>query len=343
MTEYKEQTNIINRLKPGDRITAFFVVRKKELKTKKDGSPYLLLGLGDATGRISATFWNDVQRIHDAFRQGDTVKVRGTVMSYKDTLQLSVQQIRKAESADKVDPNVFIPRGEIDVKRLSERLFKTIQSVKNPHLHMLLKYIFNDSHWYDLFIEAPGGKLWHHAYKGGLLEHTMAVVETCETMARIYPMAHRDLLITGALLHDMGKIEEYGYDRGFIDFTDEGRLWGHISIGGQHIRALIENIEKENGFSQELKKQLIHLILSHQGELEHGSPVLPQTLEAMILYYADEMDSKANALKHIIERDSKPGRTWSQYINLLDRFIYLGNSVSSDGNSTTSTTDTSER
>jgi len=136
-------------------------------------------------------------------------------------------------------------------------------------------------------------------------------------------MADRDLLITGAILHDIGKIDEYGFDQGFIDFTDEGRLWGHISIGAQRIRTLIEEMEKKEGFSPELKKQLIHLILSHQGELEHGSPVLPATIEAMILYYSDEMDSKANALKHIIQRDSEPGRKWSQYVNLLDRFIYL--------------------
>ena len=133
----------------------------------------------------------------------------------------------------------------------------------------------------------------------------------------------RDLLITGAILHDIGKLDEYGYDEGFIDFTDEGRLWGHISIGAQRIRTVIEEMEKEESFPAEMKKQLIHLILSHQGKLEHGSPVLPATMEAMILYYADEMDSKANALKHIIERDSEPGRRWSQYINLLDRFIYL--------------------
>jgi 3'-5' exoribonuclease len=174
-------------------------------------------------------------------------------------------------------------------------------------------------------MDAPGGKLWHHAYLGGLLEHTIAVVELCRTMAGIYPMVNRDLLMTGAILHDIGKIEEYGYGRGFIDFTDEGRLWGHISIGAQCVRAAIEELEREDGFPEELKTQVVHLILSHQGELEHGSPVLPQTLEAMILYYADEMDSKANALKHIIERDAKSGRTWSQYINLLDRFIYIGN------------------
>jgi len=142
-------------------------------------------------------------------------------------------------------------------------------------------------------------------------------------MSELYPFCNRDLLLTGALLHDIGKIDEYGYDKGFIDFTDQGRLWGHISIGAQLVRKAVEDIEESSSFSEELKKNIIHLILSHQGEYEHGSPVLPKTLEAIILYYADEMDSKANAFQHIIERDSEPGKRWSKYIRLVDRFLYL--------------------
>ena len=143
-------------------------------------------------------------------------------------------------------------------------------------------------------------------------------------MCNRYPTADRDLLLTGAVLHDIGKVEEYSFDMGYIDYSDTGRLWGHISIGAQRIRSFIEEMEQEKGFPEELKKNVIHLILSHQGELEHGSPVLPATLEAIILYYADEMDSKANAIKHIIDRDKAPGKKWSQYIHLLNRFIYLG-------------------
>jgi 3'-5' exoribonuclease len=330
MKKTDEESKTIREMVSGDRVTGFFVVRKKELKTKKDGSPYLLLALGDSTGRIPATLWNNVTPVHESVQMGDIVKVRGAVGTYNNALQFSVERIRKAELSDNIDKKAFIPRGDVNTESLIQHLTETLDSVKNPHLRRLLEGIFKESDWIDRFREAPGGKLWHHAYMGGLLEHTMAVVRVCETMAQLYPMADRDMLISGALLHDIGKLEEYGFDRGFIDYTDEGRLWGHISIGAQRVRAFIEDLEEKEPFPSELKKQIIHLILSHQGELEHGSPVLPQTLEAMILYYADEMDSKANALKHIIERDSEPDRKWSDYVNLLNRFIYLKDNTPPD-------------
>ena len=323
MTESTNVSKTIRDLAPGDKITGFFIVRKKELQTKKDGAPYLRIGLGDNTGRISATIWDNAKAVYETFNVGDIVKVKGSVVTFRDSIQLSVARIRKAEPSDGVEKETFLKKGEIDTDALFRQLIQKTESVKNPHLRRLLERIFKNPEWEKRFQEAPGGKLWHHAYLGGLLEHTMAVVEVCETMARLYPMADRDLLIAGAILHDLGKLDEYGYDQGFIDFTDEGRLWGHISIGAQKVRSIIEELEKEEGFPDEPKKQIIHLVLSHQGKLEHGSPVLPQTLEAIILYYADEMDAKANALKHIIERDKEPGRKWSQYVNLLERYIYL--------------------
>ena len=325
MNDAQEQHKTIKELTPGENVIGFYVVRKTELKTKKDGVPYMLLELGDSTGRITATLWDEAKTVYDSLHVGDIVKIKGSVMTYKDQIQMSVEKIRKAEAEDRINAKDFVPKKDVDIKNLFRTLNEKIDSVQTLALRNLLLTVFNDPEWKDRFKEAPGGKLWHHAYLGGLLEHTLAVVELCETMARLYPMTDRDLLITGALLHDIGKIEEYGYDQGFIDYTDEGRLWGHISIGAQRVRAKIEEMEKKEGFPTELKKHLVHLILSHQGELEHGSPVLPATLEAIILYYSDEMDSKANAIRHIIERDSEPGRTWSKFIPILERFIYLKN------------------
>ncbi len=317
---------MIQDLVPGVKITAFFILRKKELKTKKNGVPYLLLELGDRSGRISATLWDDAQSVYETIDTGDAVKVMGSVIVYKDSNQIAVEKIRKADPSDRINIKDFVPQRELDIENLMQDFEKTIESVKTVPLKRLLHKVFHDPWWMDRFKEAPGGKLWHHAYLGGLLEHTLAVVKVCETMALLYLRVNRDLLITGALFHDIGKIDEYGYDQGYIDFTDEGRLWGHISIGAQRIRTIIEEMEEEEeGFPRELKRHVIHLILSHQGKLEFGSPVLPMTLEAMILFYADEMDSKANALQHIIERDIEPGKLWSKYVPLLDRFIYLGN------------------
>jgi 3'-5' exoribonuclease len=311
--------------KPGDRVTGFFSVRKIELKTKRDQSPYLLMELGDSTGRINATIWEDAKTFRDTIQAGDVVKVQGTVIDFNRNAQISIDKIRKAVSEDNVKKFDFVPKSRLDMESLGTKLDEVIRSVKIQPLHDLLERIFHSSELGQLFSQAPGGKLWHHAYLGGLLEHTLSVAEICETMTRLYPKASRDLLISGALLHDIGKIDEYGYDQGFIDFTDEGRLWGHISIGAQRVRKEIELMEKESGFPGELKKHLLHLILSHQGELEHGSPVVPMTLEGIILYYADEMDSKANAVQHIIERDTEPGKHWSKYVQPIDRFIYLGN------------------
>ncbi len=327
MTKKENSYPLIQDLAAGEKITAFFILRKKELKTKKNGAPYLLMELGDRSGRVSATLWDHAQSVYDAIEPGNAVKVMGSVTVYKDSNQIAVEKIRKADPSDHIDIKNFIPQRELDIENLVQDFKNTIESVKTPPLKNLLHKIFHDPWWMDRFKEAPGGKLWHHAYLGGLLEHTLAVVKVCETMALLYPKVDRDLLITGALLHDIGKIDEYGYGHGYIDFTDEGRLWGHISIGAQRIRAIIEEMEKEaEGFPRELKRHVVHLILSHQGKLEFGSPVLPMTLEAMILFYADEMDSKANALLNIIERDAEPGKRWSKYVPLLDRFIYLGNS-----------------
>ncbi|MBN2417194.1 HD domain-containing protein [bacterium] len=320
----------IGSLKPGDKVLDFFVIRKAELKTKKDGNPYLVLNLGDASGRITATLWDDASRHYETFREGTIVKIQGSVRTYGEALQLTVERIRKAEAADGVSPADFVPRASCDVESLFALLVEKTGTVKNPHLRSLLEAVFLNEETGRRFREAPGGKLWHHAYSGGLIEHTLSVAAVCEAMCLQYTGIDRDLLITGALLHDIGKIEEYTFDRGFIDFTDAGRLHGHITIGARMIEQRIVELQQSGAFPEELKNLVIHLILSHQGELEHGSPVLPATLEAIVLYYADEMDSKANAIQRIIERDSASGKKWSQYINLLDRFIYLGSGSDDD-------------
>jgi len=320
----KSAEKSIHTLKPGDKITRFFVIRKIELKTKKNGEPYVVMEFGDPSGRITATFWDNPLDYFNQYKTADVVKIMGTITQYKDTLQLSVDKIRKTGPGDNINRYDFLPKINLDLDQCKKDFLNILSSIENVHLKALIDKTLNHPLYKESFFIAPGGKLWHHAYMGGLLEHTFSVMTVCNSMCKQYPKADRDLLLTGAALHDIGKVEEYTYSMGYIDYSDEGRLWGHISIGAQRIRSFIEEMELENGFPEELKKNIIHLILSHQGELEHGSPVLPATLEAMILYYADEMDSKANALQHIIEQDKAPGKNWSRYIHLLNRFIYLG-------------------
>ncbi len=313
----------LENIKENQEIVSFFVVRKSELRMTKNNKPYLHLELGNATGRIGAKLWEEAETYYAKVAEGKIVKIKGIVELFKETKQLNIKKIRLAKKEDKVQSQDFIPHSRKNIDTLWEKMEAKIASITNPHLKKLIDKVLYENNWADKFKTAPGGKLWHHAYIGGLCEHTLSVCEICETMSTLYPHCNRDLLMTAALLHDIGKIDEYGYEKGFIDFTDQGRLWGHISIGAQLVRKAIEGIEKESSFPLELKKNLIHLILSHQGEYEHGSPVLPQTMEAIILYYSDEMDSKANAFQHIIERDTEPGKRWSKYIHLIDRFLYL--------------------
>jgi len=308
---------------PGTKIDQFFVLRSVELKTKRDGKAFISLSIGDASARVPANLWDDAENWYKLLKAGDIVKIIGKMGTYRENPQMAIDLIRKATPEDDVNPADFIAQAPIDIEAAFARLMALVESLTHPDLKRLMKFVFADEERVKGFKAAPGGKLWHHAYAGGLLEHTLNVASICMTMAGLYDMVDRDLLISGAILHDIGKLEEYDFAGGFIDFTDEGRLLGHITLGAQRIRTFIETIELKEGFDSETKQLLIHLILSHQGKLEHGSPVLPAIPEAMILYYADEMDSKANALRRIKERDAAPGRRWSQFIQLLGRYIYL--------------------
>ena len=194
------------------------------------------------------------------------------------------------------------------------------QSVENSHLKELLNRVFTDSEIREQFKDAPGGKLWHHNYLGGLLEHTLSVTDIADRVGQMYPDIKRDLIIAAGLLHDIGKISSYTY-KTLIDFTDDGRLVGHIVIGAQMVKDKIREIKD---FPKDLEMELTHLILSHQGKLEHASPVVPMTLEGLILYYADEIDSNANAYQRITKREKEPGRKWSSYVSLINRYLYFG-------------------
>lgn len=315
----------IKDFKTGDKITDFFMLRKKELKTKKDGTPYISLELGDATGRIQAACWDHVKTVYDQLSRSKPVKVQGTVIEYHESLQLSIEKIRAATAADKIDNKDFLPRTHMNIEDMRRHLKEIIDSVSNPYLYGLLTKTWMTKPSYEQFGEAPGGKLWHHAFLGGLIEHTIAVATICEHMTNLYPDLNRDLLICGAILHDLGKVETYVYEQGWIDFSDRGRLLGHIAIGAQRVQSMIDEFRQQEEFPKPLEDALLHLILSHQGTQEHGSPVVPMTREAMLLYYADEMDSKLNAIKHVIERDTDHERQWSRYVPPLDRFIYLDN------------------
>ncbi len=315
------EEKLIEQFAAGDVVVAFFVVRRKEIRTKRDSpETYLSLELADRSGRISASIWEDFADISEAVEVGDVVKVRGKVVSVRDRLYLNIEQLRKSTESDDVDYSRLIPTSERDRQEMWAELERWITTVENPSLRRLLETVFNDPETGRLFREIPGGKQWHHAYVGGLLEHTLSVARICDRLAPLYEGVDRDLLVAAALLHDIGKIRSYQSFPTF-EFTDEGRLLGHVVIGSQMVAKAVGRV---GTFPEELSKQLQHLILSHQGKLEQASPVVPMTLEALILYYADELDSKANAFQRIRKREKRPGTRWSSYVNLIARHLYFG-------------------
>jgi len=310
---------MITDLKAGEDVISFFVLRRKEIRTRREnGEAYLSLELGDASGRINGSVWDEAQKHYDAVQRGEIVKIKARVVNFKDRLHLNIEKVRTATEQDPVDLSQLVPVADKSVQSMSQQLDDLIASIENADLKKLLLHIFGDEKTRKQFERAPGGKLWHHNYLGGLLEHTLSVTTIAEQVAASYAGVNRDLLVAAGLLHDIGKISSYTY-KTLIDFTDEGRLLGHIVLGSQMVA---EHISRLDGFPEELATQLQHLILSHQGKLEQASPVVPMTLEGLILYYADELDSKANAFLRIKKKEA--GKRWSSYVNLLDRYFFLG-------------------
>jgi 3'-5' exoribonuclease len=325
MSSILEQPEL-NAVTPGDTIQGFYILRKVELRSTRDGRPYLSMELSDRSGRCPAKVWEGADSIAKEMVEGEVAKIRGVVQEYQGLKDLKVEKIRMATDRDPVDPRKLLRASTADLEALYQRLLEVIFSLEDPHLKRLLQAIFGDETIRDKFSRAPGGKGWHHAVFGGLLEHTVGVVELCLWLAERYPNVEGEVLVAGALLHDIGKVEELG-GRWAIDYTDEGRLIGHITQGAILVDRAMQDMED---FPQDVRMKVLHLILSHHGEKGLGAPVVPQTLEAQILYFADQLDSQINAWQHIIERDKDGQRTWSSYVKLIERFLYLGEASGED-------------
>jgi 3'-5' exoribonuclease len=305
-------------LEIGQTVLSFFAVRKKELRDH-EGKSYLVMELGDRTGRIEAVLWNEAQAAYKVFDRGQVVKIKGQVGQYRDRPQVTIEKIRVGKSGE-FEQTWFLATSEQNTDNLLEMIHDARNQIVNPHLKRLLIAFFDDEDFLRRFSETPGAKLWHHPYLNGLLEHTVSVLKLCQTAAALYSLADRELLFTSALIHDVGKTQEFEWGT-YIDYSDQGRLLGHIILGDHLVSAKIDQIE---GFPSELGMRLRHAILSHHGSLEQGSPVVPQTLEALILYHADQMDAQGSAFSRIIKGERAEGKKWSDWVNLAERFLYLG-------------------
>jgi 3'-5' exoribonuclease len=281
-------------------ITGFFAVSAKSVRSKKDGSLYFALILSDGTGQAEARMWETADA--GEFEAGDIVKVRGQVSRYQERFQISVERIRRAEPGEFVLSD-FLPRTERDVDELWAELNRYIESFTDPHLKSLLRLFLDDGEIAAALREAPAAKSMHHAWIGGLLEHVVSLLGICDLAAKYYSV-HRDLLLTGAVLHDIGKLQELRWGTSF-DYTVEGQLLGHITIG---VGMIEQRIAALPDFPPALRMLVSHMVLSHHGRYEFGSPKLPMIPEALLLHYLDDMDAKMQTMRSEFARNVASGR-----------------------------------
>jgi 3'-5' exoribonuclease len=297
-------------------ITACFLVQSKEVREKKSGEPYLSLILGDKSGKMDSKMWDNVVEVLDTFDRDDFVKVKGIVQLHLNRPQFIIHKIRALTDTE-VDFADFFPASLRNPDEMWAELRALVNGVGNVHLRALLDRILDDPEIARRFRMAPAAKSIHHAFLGGLLEHVLSLCSLCVKTAGHYPIIDRDLMIAGAVLHDIGKIYELSYDRGF-NYTTEGQLLGHIMIA---IRLIGDKIHGIPGFPAPLRNLLEHMVISHHGRLEYGSPKLPQFPEAILLHYLDDMDSKMESMRSLIEADRQSGTEFTAYNPALERTI----------------------
>src|SRR5437588_1582112 len=297
-------------------IVSSFVVTTKQVKPKKSGEPYLALTLADRCGQIEAKMWDNVEDAIDAFEQEDFLKIKGLINKYKNRFQLTIHKLRKLGDSE-VDFADYLPKTTKNVDDLWRTLEDFVSSVRDPHLKALLQSFIADPEIAVAYRNAPAAKTLHHAYIGGLLDHVVSLFRSCDLLSRNYPQINRDLLIAGAFLHDIGKIHELSYKRSFA-YTSRGQLLGHMIIELEMLQAKIAKIP---GFPDQLKTLLEHLIISHHGEYEFGSPKLPMFPEALMLHYLDDLDSKMESMRAHFEREAETDSNWTSYNSSLGRVL----------------------
>ena len=295
-------------------VTSTFVVVSKQVKPKKSGEPYLALTLGDRSGHLEAKMWDNVDDALDAFEQEDFVKVKGLINKYKNRFQLTIHKLRKLGDTE-IEFSDYLPKTTKDIGELWRTLAEFVSSLQNPHLKALLESFMADPVIAEAYRNAPAAKSLHHAYIGGLLDHVVSLCRSCDLLCRNYPQINRDLLLAGVFLHDIGKIHELTYNRAFT-YSTRGQLLGHMIIELEMLQSKLAAMPE---FPAELKTLVEHLIISHHGQYEFGSPKLPMFPEALMLHYLDDLDSKMEAMRAQFERGMDGDGGWTGYNPSLGR------------------------
>ncbi len=307
----------IKDLKAGKLVNEVFLLKTKQIGKTKDNKPYLRLAFADKTGTIEGRLWDDAEEIEKRVDTGDFVFIMGSVDEWKGNMQIKVEDMRRA-MPDEFNAADLIRCVE-NINELFEEFKECIyRNVTSRWVLLLVNSLIDNEDFILRFKKAAGARSWHNAYTGGLLEHTYEVMVIVEKMCDLYREANREIAIAGAFLHDIGKVFEL--DSTTFEYTKEGNLLGHLSMGFEIVSREIRNIK---GFPQDIALHIEHIILSHHGEYEQQSPVLPKTLEAIIVYHADELVSQANAVKEIMKTQSYGDREWSNFVGIKNRKFFL--------------------
>jgi 3'-5' exoribonuclease len=303
-------------LEPNQVITGLFLVQHKDIRQKKSGEPYLSLMLADRTGDLDAKMWDNAADSLDVFQRDDFVRVKGLYQIFQNRPQLTIHKIAAVADSE-VDYADYFPASTRDRDEMFAELLSWVGSITNPHLRALLDAVFSDDEIAVAYRNAPAAKSVHHAWLGGLIEHVLSMCHLAKMTAGHYKDIDLDLVLTGVMLHDIGKIRELSFARGF-QYTTEGQLLGHIMIGVQIVQ---DKFRQVPSFPAPLRDLILHMILSHHGEMEFGSPKVPVFAEALLLHHLDNLDSKMECARGLVERDRFVDGVWTAYSSALDRTI----------------------
>lgn len=298
-------------------VDSVFLVTAKNHGVTKGGNGYLTLRLADRSGEIEGRVWERAEDLGRGFEKNDYVRVRGQATLYQGKVQIRVQDISCVDEKS-VAAEDFLPKSPYDADAMVEELTAVLRSMKNPHLRALAEAFFTDETFMDLFKRAPAGKTIHHPYLGGLLEHTLSLLKLILKVVENYRGIDVDLLLMGGFLHDIGKVYEFSFDRA-VEYTDRGQLLGHLVM---EVELVSEKIKTIPDFPEELGMLVKHMIVSHHGSLEFGSPRLPQTVEAVILHYLDDLDGKIQSIQSLMEKEAEA--RWTSFHRAYGRAFYRG-------------------
>lgn len=311
------KSQFIKELKDGETVNSSFLVKKKLKGVTKEGKPYLTVYLGDKSGDIEGKIWDRAADYETLFEARDVVQVSGQAVMHRDKIQIKIRDLYTLKK-EQIEIGDYLPVSPYPTAEQWRKLCALLQTVKEPHLAALIELLIKDAALIEAFQKAPAGKQIHHSYCGGLLDHTLSMAKLADFISGHYPFLNRDLLLVGVFVHDLGKVEELDF-RSAFEYSDEGKLVGHLLLG---CRLLEKKIAQLPQFPRKLQTMLMHFILSHHGELEFGSPVLPQTLEAMALHQLDLLDSKLEHVRTLVLENGNGDETWTEYSRVLSRSFY---------------------